>query len=121
MDRPNYHVEDIMIAKKHLTAAQVTNPAVIIDASHDNCKIDGIKDPIQQINVVQEVMAALKLYPNLRHVVKGFMLESFLKQGSQKLEKLTTESVDREGLSITDPCLSWDQTEQLLNTIAAQL
>jgi len=120
MDRPNYHVEDITKAKKYLEAAQVTNPSIVIDASHDNCKIDGVKDPIQQLNVAHEVLAAMKLYPHLRKLVKGFMFESFLKSGCQKLEKLTTETVDRNGLSITDPCLSWEQTEDLLNTIAQE-
>ncbi len=121
MDRPNYHLEDIYQARKFLEAAQVSNPAIVIDTSHDNCKIDGIKDPTQQLNVANEVLAALKLYPDLRKVVKGFMFESFLKAGAQKIEKLTTETVDREGLSITDPCLSWDQTEELFNNIASQL
>ena len=120
LDRPNYHVEDIYKAKKYLEAAKVTNPAIIVDASHDNCKIDGAKDPLQQINVAQELLGALKLYPDLRKSVNGFMFESFLKEGCQKLEKLTAETVDREGLSITDPCLSWEQTEQLLQTIAEE-
>ncbi len=120
LDRPNYHVEDIYKAKKYLEAAKVTNPAIIVDASHDNCKIDGTKDPLQQINVAQELLGALKLYPDLRKYMKGFMFESFLKEGCQKPEKLTPETVDREGLSITDPCLSWEQTEQLLQTIAEE-
>ena len=121
LTRPNYHVEDVMEAKKFLEAAKVTNPAVIIDASHDNCKINGVKDPIQQINVAHEVLAAMKLYPDLRKLVKGFMFESFLKAGAQKLEKLTAETVDLDGLSITDPCISWEQTEELLHVIASAL
>ncbi len=120
MDRPNYHVEDMMKAKKYLDLAAVKNPAIVIDASHDNCKIDGVKDPIQQLNVANEVLHALKLYPDLRKYVKGFMFESFLKSGCQKLEKVTAETVDKDGLSITDPCLSWEQTEQLLQTIAEE-
>ena len=120
MDRPNYHVEDIIKARKFLEMHKVSNPAIVIDASHDNCKIDGVKDPIQQTNVANEVMAALKLYPNLRQVVKGFMFESFLKQGAQKLESLTPQTVDKNGLSITDPCLGWDQTESMLTEIAGQ-
>lgn len=121
LDRPNYHVEDIYKAKKFLELHKVSNPAIVIDASHDNCKIDGVKDPIQQINVAHEVLAALKLYPDLRKLVKGFMFESFLKSGAQKLEALTVEKVDREGLSITDPCLSWEQTEALLLEIKEQV
>lgn len=117
LDRPNYHVEDIYKAKKFLEAAKVSNPAIIVDASHDNCKIDGVKDPRQQINVAHELLGALKLYPDLRKYVKGFMFESFLKEGCQKPEKLTSSTVDRDGLSITDPCISWEQTEELLKTI----
>lgn len=120
-DRPNYHVEDIYKAKKYLEAAKVTNPAIVIDASHDNCKIDGVKDPIQQINVAREVLSALKLYPDLRKWVRGFMFESFLQSGCQKVEKLTPQTVDMQGLSITDPCLSWEQTESLLREITQEL
>ncbi len=120
LDRPNYHVEDIYRAKKFLENAKVSNPAIIVDASHDNCKIDGVKDPRQQINVAHELLGALKLYPDLRKYVKGFMFESFLKEGCQKPEKLTPDTVDRDGLSITDPCISWEQTEQLLKTIAEE-
>ncbi len=121
LDRPNYHVEDIYKAKKFLEHHQVTNPAIVIDASHDNCKIDGTKDPIQQINVAHEVLAALKLYPDLRKLVKGFMFESFLKSGAQKMETLTPQNVDLEGLSVTDPCLSWEQTEELLMEMKEQV
>lgn len=121
LDRPNYHVEDIYKAKKFLELHKVTNPAIIIDASHDNCKIDGVKDPIQQINVAHEVLAALKLYPDLRKLVKGFMFESFLKSGAQKMETLTPQNVDLEGLSVTDPCLSWGQTEELLMEMKEQV
>jgi 3-deoxy-7-phosphoheptulonate synthase len=121
LDHPNYHVEDIYQARRFMEMHKISNPAIVIDASHDNCKIDGKKDPIQQINVAQEVMAALKLYPELGTLVKGFMFESFLKNGYQKLENLTTELVDRDGLSITDPCLSWEQTESLITEIASQV
>jgi 3-deoxy-7-phosphoheptulonate synthase len=120
LDRPNYRVEDLFLAKKLLEAAKVRNPAIIIDASHDNAKIGGIKDPLRQINVINEVLAALKLHPDLRGTVKGFMLESFLKNGAQKIEKLTAKTVDRGGLSLTDPCLGWDRTAKLLKTIAAE-
>lgn len=118
LDRPNYHVEDLYTAKKFLEKQKVSHPAIMIDASHDNCKIDGIKDPLQQINVAYEVLNALKLYPDLRKLVKGFMFESFLKSGSQKLEEINAQNVDRGGLSITDPCLSFEQTEKLILEIA---
>ncbi|MFA5855611.1 MAG: 3-deoxy-7-phosphoheptulonate synthase [Candidatus Gracilibacteria bacterium] len=119
--RPNYHVEDIYHAQKLMLAHKLKNPAIIIDASHDNCKIEDKKDPLQQVNVVREVMASLSLYPDLRGLVKGFMLESFLKTGSQKVESLGKEEVDIDGLSITDPCLGWDETEKLILNLADAL
>lgn len=115
---PNYHSADLHEAKKQLEKAKVQNPAIVIDASHDNCKVNGVKDPSQQIHVIEEVLEIRKREPDLRSVVKGFMIESFIEGGCQKLEQLTAETVNKNGLSITDPCLSWEQTEQLLNSIA---
>jgi len=48
------------------------------------------------------------------------MFESFLKNGSQKLESLNAETVDLTGLSITDPCLGWQETSNLLSQIATK-
>lgn len=117
LSRPNYHVENLYEAKRWLEHHKVLNPAVLIDASHDNCKVKEEKDPIQQINVAREVLTALKLYPDLKKLVKGFMFESFLKTGAQKLETLTSDKIDINGLSVTDPCLSWQDTEKLLMEI----
>ena len=68
--------------------------------------------------VVKEVLATMKVHPDCRHLIKGFMVESFIKGGSQKLEGHTKESIDKEGLSITDPCLDWEATEKLLRDVA---
>ncbi|MFA5792448.1 MAG: 3-deoxy-7-phosphoheptulonate synthase [Candidatus Gracilibacteria bacterium] len=118
LERPNYHLEDLCKAKELMEKAKVKNPAILIDASHDNCKLNGVKNPLQQIHVVREVMSTLALYPELNNFVKGFMLESFIKQGSQNIGEKTKDDVDLEGLSITDPCLSWEQTESLILEIA---
>ncbi len=114
----NYAVNYLEEVAKHMQAHAITNPAVIIDASHDNCIINGKKDHRQQANVVLEVMESLKLHPDLRCLVKGFMIESFLKEGNQKIEGQSSSAIDREGLSITDPCMSWEQTETLLLHLA---
>jgi len=115
---PNYHQEHVHLARKMLEKHRVKNPAIIIDASHDNCKLDGVKSGAQQAVVVKEVLAYMKTDPEYRRLVRGFMMESFLKDGAQKLESTTTETIDRGGLSITDPCLGWDETEGLLREIA---
>ena len=61
-----------------------------------------------------DVMENIGREPKLKNLVKGFMLESFLKTGSQKLDVNNPGTLDRNGLSITDPCLGWDETEKLL-------
>ena len=111
---PNYHIEHILEAKRAMEKHQVTNPSIIIDASHDNCRIAGEKTLERQIQVVHEVMSNLRDFPELKHIVKGFMIESFLKPGNQKLDPNNPDAVDLGGLSITDPCLGWEQTEKLL-------
>ena len=111
---PNYSSAHIKEAYKKLIDTNLQNPAIVIDASHDNSKVNGIKSHKQQIKVVREVMATLQKEPELRKVVKGFMIESFIKEGSQKIEPYNPEAVDLGGLSVTDPCLGWEQTEDLL-------
>ena len=115
---PNYGVDDLMRADALFRKHKVKNPAIIVDASHDNSKVDGAKSTAQQAMVVKEVLAVRGVNPEIRKLVKGFMVESFLKEGSQKIESLTRESIDREGLSVTDPCLGWDSTEKLIREIA---
>ena len=97
---------------------QVVNPAIIVDVSHDNCVIDGVKDHNEQANIVLRVIESLKKQPELKNLVKGFMLESFIKEGRQNAE--SGNPIDMSGLSITDPCLSWESTAKLILQVAKQ-
>lgn len=115
----NFDPEHVRKAGLLLSKHKVKNPSILIDASHDNCKVNGTKVPARQAEVVKESLAFMKSDPEYRRLVKGFMVESFLKESSQKLESLTPETIDREGLSITDPCLGWDATEKLIREVAA--
>ncbi|MBI2990297.1 MAG: 3-deoxy-7-phosphoheptulonate synthase [Candidatus Magasanikbacteria bacterium] len=115
---PNYGLGSIEEAARLMEKHQIKNPAIIIDASHDNCKIDGEKSLEQQENIVHSVIETRKKNPQAHKVVKGFMVESFLKPGSQKIDPRKPEEVDRGGLSITDPCLGWQETEDLLKRAA---
>lgn len=117
-DGPNYGVEHVHKAKALLEKHKVKNPAILIDASHDNAIVEGKKDGTIQPIVVKEVLATMKVHPDCRHLVRGFMMESFIKEGNQKAEGLTPETIDRGGLSITDPCLGWEATEKLLREVA---
>ncbi|MDO8481478.1 MAG: 3-deoxy-7-phosphoheptulonate synthase [bacterium] len=115
---PNYHPEHVHAAGKMFEKHNIKNPAILIDGSHDNCRLEGVKKSAQQIAVVHESMMYMKTDPAYRKLVKGFMIESFLKEGAQKLESTTPETIDRGGLSITDPCIGWDETEKLLKEVA---
>ncbi|MBN4076041.1 3-deoxy-7-phosphoheptulonate synthase, partial [Gammaproteobacteria bacterium AH-315-E17] len=84
------------------------NPAIIVDCSHANSG----KDPDRQVIVCQDVAGQIA---NGETSIKGVMLESHLVAGNQKViagEPLTY------GQSITDACMSWEDTDALLNTLA---
>ena len=93
-------------------------PQPKFDVSHDNCLIDGKKDYRSQSAIIMEVMQYLENRPDLRYLMKGFMLESYLKEGNQKLDACDASSIDLEGLSISDPCLDLEQTKALLLELA---
>jgi 3-deoxy-7-phosphoheptulonate synthase len=111
---PNYHLDDLFLAQRCMQEKKIHEPALLIDASHDNCRIDGRKDAEHQVDVVREALSNLRVRRELLSFVRGFLMESFLKPGSQELEKLSGATVDRGGLSLTDPCLSWERTEELV-------
>lgn len=117
---PNYGPEHIHEAHLLFEKHKVKNPAIILDVSHDNCKVDGAKVPARQEEVVKEALALRRVSEEYRRLVKGFMIESFIKEGSQKVESLTPETIDRGGLSITDPCIGWERTERVLRFLASQ-
>ena len=116
--RPNYSITDIAEAAKHIKAGDVANPSIIVDVSHDNCLVNGKKDYHAQSSIVLEVLNSLEHTPELKPLIKGFMLESFIKPGNQNFD--TANPIDMGGLSITDPCLGWDETEQLIKEVSAR-
>jgi 3-deoxy-7-phosphoheptulonate synthase len=116
---PNYGKEYIAEVAKHYAKNEVKNPAIIIDVSHDNCMLNGIKDYAAQPQIIFKVLDEIKNEPALQRLVKGFMLESYLKAGRQNAE--AANEIDREGLSITDPCIGWAETERLVLDLARRL
>lgn len=118
---PNYSVECLEEARSLLLHHHIKNPAILIDASHDNCIYEGKKDHHRQDQVVFETLDVMKSNADLKALIKGFMIESFLKDGHQKLDPSHPDQLDLGGLSITDPCLSWESTELLLREIVWRL
>jgi 3-deoxy-7-phosphoheptulonate synthase len=105
---PNYHYEDLSLLLKLYEQREIINPAAIIDANHNNSG----KQYKEQIRIVKEVLHSRNLNPDIKNLVKGVMIESYIEEGCQKIG----EGV--YGKSITDPCLGWDDTERLLLEIA---
>lgn len=104
----NYHYEDIMRLIEMYDKMDLVNPAAIIDANHSNSG----KKYEQQVRIVKEVMHNRQISPEIRQMVKGVMIESYLEPGCQKIGEHVY------GKSITDPCLGWEASEQLIYDIA---
>lgn len=105
---PNYHYEDLHTLLDLYNERDLKNPACIIDANHSNSN----KQYEEQIRIVKEVMHNRMLDRNIYQLVKGVMIESYLEEGCQKIG----EGI--YGKSITDPCLGWEASEQLIYDIA---
>ena len=106
---PNYHYEDLVRLLDMYGKKDLQNPAAVIDANHSNSN----KQFKEQIRIVSEVMHSRNYNPDLKKLIKGVMIESYLQEGCQSIE------CDREyGKSITDPCLGWEDTEALIYKIA---
>ncbi|WP_317368163.1 3-deoxy-7-phosphoheptulonate synthase [Bifidobacterium pullorum] len=108
---PNYDPESVAAALEALKASKASGPSehgLVIDAAHGNCG----KDENREAEVIEEIAARIA---DGEQGILGVMMESFLKGGHQKpapLDQLVY------GQSITDACVPWDRTEQLLHTLA---
>ena len=105
---PNYHYEDLIRLHEMYEKTDLKNKAAVIDANHSNSG----KRFREQIRIVGEVMHSRNCSSELRSLVKGVMIESYIEEGCQPV------GGGIYGKSITDPCLGWNDTERLLRTIA---
>ena len=106
---PNYHYEDLRRLAELYSRWDLRNPAVIVDVNHSNSD----KQYKEQIRIVSEVLHSRNYNPDLKKLVKGVMIESYLLEGRQDISDHMVP-----GCSITDPCLGWEDTERLLFEIA---
>jgi 3-deoxy-7-phosphoheptulonate synthase len=117
--KTNYDIESLEESLFYLTKGNVKNPSVIVDVSHDNCIVNGKKESSLQGEIALKVFDSVQDKPHLKKLIKGFMLESFIKNGNQIVKKGTP--IDMGGLSITDPCLGWVETEGFILKLAAKI
>ena len=105
---PNYHYEDLEGLYRSYAEKGLENIALIVDANHANSgkKFD------EQPRICKEVLHACRHNGDVHKMVKGFMIESYIEDGCQKIG----EGV--YGRSITDPCLGWEKSRRLVLDIA---
>ncbi len=107
----NYHYEDLLELNDLYNKSGLKNPAVLIDTNHSNSG----KKYLEQIRIAEDVVNSCRLNSDIRRLVKGLMIESYIEDGAQSINEHIY------GKSITDPCLGWEKTEKLILTIADKL
>ena len=107
----NYHYEDLLRVEELYEKSNLTNPSIIVDTNHNNSG----KKYLEQVRIAKDIVHSRNQNPDIKRLVKGLMIESYLEDGACKAEEHIF------GKSITDPCLGWDKTEQLILDIADKL
>lgn len=107
----NYHYEDLLQVSELYEKWGLLNPAVIVDTNHANSG----KQYLEQVRIADDVVHSRNKNGDIKRLVKGLMIESYLEDGAQRIGEHVY------GKSITDPCLGWEKTEKLILTIADRL
>ena len=104
----NYHFEDMISLYQQYEQRHLENMALIVDTNHANSG----KKPLEQIRIAKEILHSCRHSAQIKSLVKGLMIESYIEDGSQKIGD------GIYGKSITDPCLGWEKSERLILDIA---
>lgn len=106
---PNYHYEDLWRLAQLYAEKDLKNPAIVVDANHSNSN----KQYKEQARIVSEILYSRKYNSDLKKLIKGVMVESYLVEGRQNIGANMVY-----GQSITDACIGWDDTVRLIHKIA---
>ena len=107
----NYHYEDILRVEELYEKSNLTNPSIIVDTNHNNSG----KKCLEQVRIAKDIVHSRNQNGDIKRLVKGLMIESYLEDGACKAEEHIF------GKSITDPCLGWEKTEKLILDLADKL
>ena len=107
----NYHYEDLLRVEEMYEKSGLANPSVIVDTNHNNSG----KRYLEQVRIAKDIVHSRNQNATIKRLVKGLMIESYLEDGAQGVNEHVF------GKSITDPCLGWEKTEQLIYDIAEKL
>ncbi len=105
---PNYHYEDLRLLCELYEKSSLVNPGVVIDTNHSNSG----KRWDEQPRIAKEILHSTRHSDDIKRMVKGLMIESYIEDGNQKPDGCVY------GKSITDPCLGWEKTERLVLELA---
>ena len=108
---PNYHYEDLIRLYETYSSKNLANMSVIVDTNHSNSN----KQFGEQVRISKEILHSMRHCGDIKRMVKGLMIESYIEDGCQKIGDGVY------GKSITDPCLGWKKTEKLVLDIADAL
>ena len=110
-EKPNYDTRSVQSCEKHLINSELPNK-IMIDCSHGNTNKDFTLQPKVDKSIVNQVKKGSKS-------IMGLMLESNINEGNQKI----TENLDdlKYGVSLTDACINWETTEELLLNLRTTL
>ena len=103
---PNYYYDNLLETIDLYQQFGLDNPFIIIDTNHDNSG----KNYLEQIRIVRQTLINRDWNQSIRDYVRGFMIESYIEDGRQ-------DNTEIYGKSITDPCLGWEKTEELIREI----
>ena len=92
-------------------STNLTNPSIIVDTNHNNSG----KKCLEQVRIAKDIVHSRNQNGDIKRLVKGLMIESYLEDGACKAEEHIF------GKSITDPCLGWEKTEKLILDLADTL
>lgn len=109
---PNYYPKDILDCEKKIEQVKIPM-SLMIDCSHGNSN----KDYRRQSDVLKSVINQIK--SGNRSII-GIMLESYIHPGNQILDLSNSDHIKR-GISVTDSCISWKMTEQLLRFLYKEI
>ena len=107
----NYHYEDLLRVGELYGKSNLVNPSVIVDTNHNNSG----KKYLEQVRIAKDVVYSRNQNSDIKSLVKGLMIESYIEDGACKAEEHIF------GKSITDPCLGWEKTERLILDLADKL
>ena len=107
----NYHYEDLLRVEELYERSNLMNPSIIVDTNHNNSG----KKYLEQIRIAKDIVHSRNENADIKRLVKGLMIESYIEDGAQGVGEHTF------GKSITDPCLGWEKTERLIFDLAEKL